>query len=441
MESLLQAESEGISDELLQKIIEVLSDEPRPGSPEKFSLEEIVQINANPQIRFSASLTLSFKHREYHMIVVMKNGSPEAEVALVTQKLGTWGLTPEKSVGKHKVVIGLVGDTTELDPLQVQQISPWIEQVIRVKQPFKRVSRAFRYGEASDVVASTPNGPVHFCEHHPLVVVAGPCSVENEEMIVETARRVRAAGAKFLRGGAYKPRTSPYSFQGHGEIALELLAAAGEATGLGIITEVMDTADLEKVAEVADVLQVGARNMQNFSLLKKVGTQDKPVLLKRGMSATIEEWLMAAEYILAAGNPNVILCERGIRTFDRQYTRNTLDLSIVPVLRSLTHLPIMIDPSHSTGKSEYVPTMAMAAIAAGTDSLMIEVHPNPAKALSDGPQSLTLERFDCLMQELAVIGKAVNRWPQPPEVFGVDVSISELTGALRLQKVLSTEPK
>jgi 3-deoxy-7-phosphoheptulonate synthase len=245
------------------------------------------------------------------------------------------------------------------------------------------------------------------------VVVAGPCSVENEEMIIETAQRVKAAGAKFLRGGAYKPRTSPYAFQGHGESALELLARAREVSGLGVITEVMDTADLDKIVEVADIVQVGARNMQNFSLLKKVGAQPKPVLLKRGMSATIEEWLMAAEYILAAGNPNVILCERGIRSFDRQYTRNTLDISVVPVLRNLTHLPIMIDPSHGTGWAAYVPSMSMAAIAAGCDSLMIEVHPNPKKALSDGPQSLTPEAFDQLMQELAVIGKAMGRWPQP----------------------------
>jgi len=346
------------------------------------------------------------------MIVVMKSGSPEAEIARINQELITWGLTPEKIVGKHKVVVGLVGETADLDPLQIQEISPWIEQVLRVEQPFKRTSREYRHGEASEVVVSTPNGPVYIGEHHPLSIVAGPCSVENEEMIVETARRVKAAGAQFLRGGAYKPRTSPYAFQGHGESALGLLVAAREATGLGIITEVMDAADLDKVAEVADVVQVGARNMHNFSLLKKVGAQPKPVLLKRGMSATIEEWLMAAEYILAAGNPNVILCERGIRTFDRQYARNTLDLSVLPVLRSLTHLPIMIDPSHGTGRAEYVPAMAMAAIAGGADSLMIEVHPNPAKALSDGPQSLTPERFDSLVQELAVIGKAVGRWPQ-----------------------------
>lgn len=347
------------------------------------------------------------------MIVVMKVGSPEEEIERISRELQEWRLTPEKIVGKHKVVIGLVGDTASLDPLQIEEISPWIEEVLRVEKPFKRVSLEFRHGEPSEVVVPTPSGLVTFGQHHPVVVVAGPCSVENEEMIVATAKGVRVAGAQFLRGGAYKPRTSPYAFQGHGESALELLAAAREATGLGIITEVMDTADVEKVAEVADVLQVGARNMQNFPLLKKVGAQDKPVLLKRGMSATIDEWLMAAEYILAAGNPNVILCERGIRTFDSHYARNTLDLAVIPILRSLTHLPIMIDPSHGTGRAEYVPQMAKAALAAGTDSLMIEVHPNPAKALSDGPQSLTPERFERLMQELGIIGKALGRWTQP----------------------------
>lgn len=347
------------------------------------------------------------------MIIVMKVGSPEAEITRISDEFRTRGLTPEKIVGQHKVVIGLVGETALLDPRQLQEFSPWIEQVLRVEKPYKRASRQFRHGEASEVVVMTPNGPVVFGEHHPIVVIAGPCSVENEEMIVETAQRVKAAGATMLRGGAYKPRTSPYAFQGHGESALDLLAKAREVTGLGIITEVMDSSDLERIADVADVIQVGARNMQNFSLLKKVGAQSKPVFLKRGMSATIEEWLMAAEYILAAGNPNVILCERGIRTFDQKYTRNTLDISVVPVLRNLTHLPIAIDPSHGTGWSAYVPSMAMAAIAAGTDSLMIEVHPNPAKAMSDGPQSLTPERFDGLMQELAVMGNAVSRWPQP----------------------------
>ncbi len=351
------------------------------------------------------------------MIVVMKVGSPADEIERISQEFTNWGLSPEKIVGKHKVVIGLVGETASLDPLQIQEISPWIETVLRVEQPFKRASLEYRHGEYSEVIINTPDGPVSVGKHHPVAVVAGPCSVENEAMIVETAKRVKAAGAKFLRGGAYKPRTSPYSFQGHGESALELLAAAREASGLGIITEVMDAADLDKIGEVADVIQVGARNMQNFALLKKVGAQDKPVLLKRGMSATIDEWLMAAEYVLAGGNPNVILCERGIRTFDGKYTRNTLDLSVLPVLRSLTHLPIMIDPSHGTGKSDYVPAMAAAAIAADTDSLMIEVHPNPAKALSDGPQSLTPDKFDRVMQDLSIIGKTVNRWPQPEAVL------------------------
>ncbi|MGI0486207.1 3-deoxy-7-phosphoheptulonate synthase [Pantanalinema rosaneae CENA516] len=348
------------------------------------------------------------------MIVVMKVGSPEAEVARLTEEFTSWGLSPETIVGKHKVVIGLVGDTVDMDPLQVQEFSPWIEQVLRVEKPFKRASREFRHGEPSEVLVQTPNGVVPFGEHHPIVVVAGPCSVENEAMIIETAQRIKAAGATFLRGGAFKPRTSPYAFQGHGESALGLLAKAREVSGLGIITELMDAADLDAISEVADVIQIGARNMHNFSLLKKVGAQDKPILLKRGMSATIEEWLMAAEYILAAGNPNVILCERGIRTFDNQYARNTLDLAAIPVLRSLTHLPIMIDPSHGTGKAEYVPSMAMAAIAAGTDSLMIEVHPNPAKALSDGPQSLTPDRFDQLMTELAVVAQPLGRWNLQP---------------------------
>ena len=351
------------------------------------------------------------------MIVVMKVGSPAEEIERISQEFADWGLSPEKIVGKHKVVIGLVGETASLDPLQIQETSPWIETVLRVEQPFKRASLEYRHGEYSEVIVNTPDGPVSVGKHHPVAVVAGPCSVENEEMIVETAKRVKAAGAKFLRGGAYKPRTSPYAFQGHGESALELLAAAREASGLGIISEVMDAADLDKIGAVADVIQVGARNMQNFALLKKVGAQDKPVLLKRGMSATIDEWLMAAEYVLAAGNPQVILCERGIRTFDGKYTRNTLDLSVLPVLRSLTHLPIMIDPSHGTGKSDYVPSMAAAAIAADTDSLMIEVHPNPAKALSDGPQSLTPDKFDRVMRDLSIIGKTVNRWPQPQAVL------------------------
>jgi 3-deoxy-7-phosphoheptulonate synthase len=348
------------------------------------------------------------------MIVVVKHDTPDMEIVNISKELyQRWRITSEKMVGQHRTVIALIGDTLELPIPLIKEMSPWIEKVVRIEKPFKRVSREYRHGEASEVVVHTPNSSVSFGEYCPLVTVAGPCSVENEDMIIETAKRVKASGAKFLRGGAYKPRTSPYSFQGHGESSLELLAMARKATGLGIITEVMDTADLEKVSQVADILQIGARNMHNFSLLKKIGAQDKPVLLKRGMSATIDEWLMSAEYIAVAGNPNIILCERGIRTFDSKYARNTLDLSSIPVLRTLTHLPIMIDPSHATGRSEYVAPMALAAISAGTDALMIEVHPEPAKALSDGPQSLTFEQFDQLSWRISMLNDSMSRLLEP----------------------------
>jgi 3-deoxy-7-phosphoheptulonate synthase len=344
------------------------------------------------------------------MIIVMKSGCPGQEIELLLTELSRWPIVPELSVGQHKAVIGLIGDTQEIDTRQVQNCSPFIEQVLRVNKPFKRASLEFRYGEPSDIKVSTPFETVTFGQNHPVVVIAGPCSVESEEMIVETALQVKAAGAKFLRGGAYKPRTSPYAFQGHGESALEWLATARSVSGLGIITEVMDGAELEMVASVADIIQIGARNMQNFSLLKKVGAIGKPVLLKRGLSATIEDWLMSAEYILAEGNPNVILCERGIRTFDKEYTRNTLDISAIPVLRNLTHLPIAVDPSHGTGKSEFVTPMALAAIAAGCDSLMVEVHPNPQKALSDGPQSLNFAGFEQFMREMTPLATFFGRW-------------------------------
>lgn len=343
------------------------------------------------------------------MIVVMQAGAPLDIVEELVAEFEEWGLTPEKIVGKHKVVIGLVGDTASLDEARIQELSPFIEQVLRVEKPYKLASLEFRHGECSTVTVGTPNGPIHFGRNHSLVVMAGPCSVENEEMIVATAKSVGASGAKLLRGGAYKPRTSPYAFQGHGESALELLEAAREASGLGIITEVMDTADIDRIAAVADILQIGARNMQNFALLKQVGQQSKPVMVKRGPSATIDEWLMAAEYVLAAGNPNVILCERGIRTFDSKYTRNTLDLSAVAVLQTLTHLPIVIDPSHGTGKSQFVPATSKAAVAMNVDALMIEVHPNPSKALSDGPQSLTFQAFAALMEELKPLARIVGR--------------------------------
>ena len=364
------------------------------------------------------------------MIIVIKADTPVVEIEHIAFEVRRHGIVPEVSIGEQKTVIGLIGDTAEIDTKQIQNISPFIEQVVRIKKPFKRVSLEYRNNEHSEVVVPTPNGAVTFGQNHPVVVVAGPCSVENEQMIVETAQVVKATGAQFLRGGAYKPRTSPYAFQGHGESALQLLAKAREATGLGIITEVMDAAELELVASVADVIQVGARNMQNFSLLKKVGATGKPVLLKRGLAATIEDWLMSAEYILAAGNPNVILCERGIRTFDKQYTRNTLDISAIPVLRTLTHLPIMIDPSHATGKSEFVQPMAMAAIASGTDSLMIEVHPDPGKALSDGPQSLTLPAFEELMLELGALGKFFGRWAKPSTTYTSAALVTQVTAGV-----------
>ncbi|NJK55077.1 MAG: 3-deoxy-7-phosphoheptulonate synthase [Pleurocapsa sp. SU_5_0] len=340
------------------------------------------------------------------MIIVMKPKTPAIEIQRISEEINGWNIIAEKSIGKHQVVIGLIGDTTELEPSRVQALSSFIEQVVPIERAFKRVSREFRNGEPSVVAVPTPNGVVQFGQDFPVVHIAGPCSVESESMIIATAQKLKQVGAKFLRGGAYKPRTSPYAFQGHGESALDFLATAREQTGLGIITEVMNVADLEKVAQVADIIQIGARNMHNYSLLKKAGSQSKPIFLKRGMCATIQEWLLAAEYIIAAGNSNIILCERGIRSFDSQFTRNTLDLSVIPVLRTLTHLPIAIDPSHGTGRSEYVPAMAKAAIAAGADSLMIEVHPNPAQALSDGPQSLNPEQYQDLMAEMIQVSQA-----------------------------------
>ena len=370
------------------------------------------------------------------MIVVTKPGTPSSEIENICAEFRNWNITPEKSIGTHKIIIGLVGDTAEIDVRQVQNLSPFIEEVIRVKKPFKRVSLEWSHGQPSEVTVQTGSKPVTVGKNHPLFVIAGPCSVENEEMIVETALSVKAAGAQFLRGGAFKPRTSPYAFQGHGETALNWLAAAREASGLGIITEVMDAADLDPVAEVADILQIGARNMQNFSLLKKVAAVGKPILLKRAMSATIEDWLMAAEYILAAGNPNVILCERGIRTFDRKYTRNTLDLSAIPVLRTLTHLPVTIDPSHGTGKSEYVSPMAQAAIAAGCDGLMIEVHPYPERALSDGPQSLMPQEFAELMQDMGVLSQVFGR-SQPSQFANATMKRFDLPSSLGISSTMS----
>jgi 3-deoxy-7-phosphoheptulonate synthase len=352
------------------------------------------------------------------MIVVMKPGTPQEILDTLVAQLHEWHLETQTIVGRENTVIGLIGDTSSLIDDRVSELSPFIDKVLRVKKRFKRASREF-HPEPTVITIQTGNGSVQIGGDAPLVVMAGPCSVENEQMIIHTAQRVKAAGAQILRGGAYKPRTSPYDFQGHGESALELLAAARAATGLAIVTEVMDTSDLDAIAEVADIVQIGARNMQNYSLLKKVGQQPRPILLKRAFSATIDEWLLAAEYLLAAGNPNVILCERGIRTFDRQYTRNTLDLSAVPVLRTLTHLPVIVDPSHGTGLSQFVESMSKASVAIGADGLMIEVHPDPSRALSDGPQCLTPDQFDAVMESLAPIAEVIGR---PWVKTGVTVS-------------------
>jgi 3-deoxy-7-phosphoheptulonate synthase len=299
------------------------------------------------------------------------------------------------------VAIGITGNRGALDPEAFASL-PGVADAIRVSQPFKLVSREVKEEDTVIEVGGSRLGGMG------LAIIAGPCSVESEEQILEVARGVKESGATFLRGGAFKPRTSPYEFQGLGEAGLKLLALAREKTGLKVVTEVMDTEDLPLVADYADVLQLGARNMQNFSLLRRLGKLGKPVLLKRGASATIKEWLMAAEYIVSAGNYEVALCERGIRTFETM-TRNTLDLNAVPVLKVLTHLPVIVDPSHGIGVRRHVPAMARAAIAAGADGLIIEVHPHPDQALSDGHQSLSLPEFADLMRAVRVIAGAIGR--------------------------------
>ncbi len=326
------------------------------------------------------------------MIIVLESDASRGEVDRIVKAVEEKGVKIHYSKGVDKTILGLIGDKKILSQLAVERFSG-VEKVVHVSEPFKLASRSF-HPEPSQVQV----GNVTIGGGAP-VVIAGPCSVESREQILETARAVKQAGASLLRGGAFKPRTSPYSFQGLGEEGLKLLAEAGEETGLPVISEVMDPENLDLVAEYVDVLQLGARNMQNFHLLKKIGQAGKPVLLKRGLSATIEEWLMSAEYILNEGNSHVILCERGIRTFETA-TRNTLDLSAVPVIRHLSHLPIIVDPSHGTGKWRYVAPMSRAALAAGADGLMVEVHPDPERALSDGPQSLTLDNFRGMMEEL-----------------------------------------
>ena len=324
------------------------------------------------------------------MIVVLKIGYTQDQLNEILNFLKVRGLRVSISHGKQMCVIGVIGDTTLVDPDEILAFS-YIEKVMNVSEPYKKANKLFHPEPTIVDVNGTKVGGGH------LGIMAGPCSVESEEQVVEIAKAVKKSGANFLRGGAFKPRTSPYSFQGLELEGLELLKIAKQETHLPIVTELMSTAYLDKFVEDVDVIQIGARNMQNFDLLKEVGKTKTPVLLKRGMSSTIEEWLMSAEYIMAGGNENVILCERGIRTFETA-TRNTLDLSAVPVIKQKSHLPIIIDPSHATGKRDLVEPLAKAAMAVGADGLMIEVHNNPEKALCDGKQSIKPDAFDKIMQ-------------------------------------------
>lgn len=335
------------------------------------------------------------------MIIVLKHGSGEAEIEEITTRLKEEGFKVHLSQGVEKTIIGAVGDRTRIQSLDLEAL-PWVEKVVPILAPYKLVSREF---QAADTVIRIGPHTIGGDEVH---MMAGPCAVESRSQLLETAHAVKEAGATFLRGGAFKPRTSPYSFQGLEEEGLRYLAEAREQTGLLVVTEVVDVRDVKLVAEYADILQIGARNMQNFFLLKEVAKVNKPVMLKRGPSATLEEWMMAAEYLMDGGNYQVMFCERGIRTFET-YTRNTLDLSMVPALHALSHLPVIVDPSHGTGRWQLVQPMAKAALAAGADGLIVEVHPQPEKAVSDGKQSLTPPNFKLMMQELSRLSSALDR--------------------------------
>ena len=335
------------------------------------------------------------------MGIVMKPGTPEQEWKKIKENLEGRGYQINEIVGSGQTILGVIGDTSALD-MNMLKVNECVDKVMRVQEPFKRANRSFHPEDSVIDVSGVKIGG------RKLAVIAGPCSVENEKQIVGVAKSVKLAGAALLRGGAFKPRTSPYSFQGLKEEGLDLLKIARKETGLPIVTEIMSARMLERFVEDVDLIQVGARNMQNFELLKELGRTNVPVLLKRGLSATIEEWLMAAEYIMAGGNDNVILCERGIRTFET-YTRNTLDLSAIPAVKKLSHLPVIVDPSHAAGLWWMVEPMAKAAVAAGADGLIIEVHNDPEHALCDGAQSLKPERFARLMGELSGIAKIVGR--------------------------------
>ena len=326
------------------------------------------------------------------MIIVMNPKCSEREVADVKNELTTQGLGTHLSQGETFCIIGVVGDTRSIDSNSILTFNG-VDKILKVEEPFKKANRLFKPEDTVINVNGTLVGGNH------LGIMAGPCSVESEEQIIEIAKSVKASGANFLRGGAFKPRTSPYSFQGLELEGLRLLKRAKEETGLSIVTEIMSTNYIDDFVRDVDVIQVGARNMQNFDLLKQLGKTNKPILLKRGLSSTIEEWLMSAEYIMAGGNENVILCERGIRTYEG-YTRNTLDLSAIPVIKKLSHLPVIVDPSHASGYWYLVEPLAKAAIAAGADGLMIEVHNDPQHALSDGQQSVKPELFDAIMKKV-----------------------------------------
>ncbi len=335
------------------------------------------------------------------MIIVMKAKATDNEIDLVVKKIESLGLKPHLSRGVERTIIGAIGDERLIKQEQLEIISG-VENVIPILKPYKLVSKEFKPEPSIIKINDIEIGGKE------IVIMAGPCAVETEDQLINTALKVKEAGAKILRGGAFKPRTDPYAFQGLGETGLKLLAKAREITGLSIVTEVMDTSEVELVAEYSDILQIGARNMQNFKLLKKVGQTRRPVLLKRGLAATLKEFLMSAEYIMSEGNFDVILCERGIRTFV-EYSRNTLDLNIVPVVKQLSHLPIIVDPSHGTGRYDLVEPMSKAGIAAGADGLMIEVHINPAEAVSDADQTLKPEKFMELMTNLKPIVSAMGR--------------------------------
>jgi 3-deoxy-7-phosphoheptulonate synthase len=335
------------------------------------------------------------------MLVVMRSQAGTAEIERVLEAIRAMGLTPHPMPGPTRTAVGITGNTSAIDPRSLE-VLPGVLELIRVTKPYKLASREMHPDDTTVTLPRASIGPGTF------TIIAGPCSVEDEAMILETAEFLTSRGVRLLRAGAFKPRTSPYAFQGLGQAGLDILRKAREATGIGVVTEVLDTENADAVEETADILQVGARNMQNFSLLRRVSRATKPVLLKRGMSATLEEWLMAAEYVLAGGNYRVALCERGVRTFS-DHSRNTLDLSVIPPAKQLAHLPILVDPSHGTGRRDYVPPMALAALAAGADGLLIEVHPRPDRALSDGAQSLDFAGFDRLLDSLKRLAEPLGK--------------------------------